>query len=137
MDFIIMTRQNAQMFITGPQVIKSVSGRSVSMDEVGGAEMHASVSGNVHLLADDDQHAIELTRRLLSYLPSNNTDDPPHDLHAEIDFGPDDGMDALVRSDPSDPMDMHAIARRVLDNGDLFRRFKSEVQQGSIDGMAE
>ena len=77
MDFIIMTRQNAQMFITGPQVIKSVSGRQVSMDEVGGAEMHASVSGNVHLLADDDRHAIELTRQLLSYIPSNNTEDPP------------------------------------------------------------
>ena len=120
MDFIIMTRQNAQMFITGPQVIKSVSGRNVSMEEVGGAEMHASVSGNVHLLADDDRHAIELTRRLLSYLPSNNTNDPPHDLRAQISYGPDEGMDALVRSDPSDPMDMHAIVRRVLDHHFLF-----------------
>ena len=120
MDFIIMTRQNAQMFITGPQVIKSVSGRNVTMDEVGGAEMHASISGNVHLLADDDRHAIELTRQLLSFLPSNNTMDPPHDLHAQIDYGPDDEMDALVRSDPSDPMDMHAIVRRVVDNGFLF-----------------
>ncbi|NVO14708.1 MAG: acyl-CoA carboxylase subunit beta [Rhodoplanes sp.] len=120
MDFIIMTRQNAQMFITGPQVIKAVSGRDVSMDEVGGAEMHASVSGNVHLLADDDRHAVELTRKLLSFFPSNNTEDPPHDPTPELDLEPDPGMDALVRSDASDPMDMHAIVRRVLDGGDLL-----------------
>lgn len=140
MDFIIMTRRNAQMFITGPQVIKSVSGRDVSMEDVGGAEMHASVSGNVHLLADDDRHAIELTRRLLSYLPSNNTEDPPHDPHTEIDFGADDGMDALVRSDPSEPMDMHGIVRRVLDGGELFEIHKNFAKNlivgfGRIEGI--
>jgi acetyl-CoA carboxylase carboxyltransferase component len=140
MDFIIMTRQNAQMFITGPQVIKSVSGRDVSMDEVGGADMHAAVSGNVHLLADDDLHAIELTRRLLSYLPSNNTEDPPHDLHFEIDYGADDEMDALVRSDPSEPMDMHAIVGQVLDGGDLFEIHKNFAKNliigfGRVEGI--
>jgi acetyl-CoA carboxylase carboxyltransferase component len=120
MDFIIMTKTNAQMFITGPQVIKAVTGKSVSMDDVGGAAMHASVSGNVHILADDDRHAIELTKKLLSYLPSNNTEDPPHFPGESIDCNPDPGMDALVRSDPSDPMDMHAIVRRILDGGELF-----------------
>ena len=58
MDFIIMTRHNAQMFITGPEVIKAVTGRTTTMDEVGGAEMHATVSGNVHFLAEDEHHAI-------------------------------------------------------------------------------
>ena len=58
MDFIIMTRHNAYMFITGPQVIKAVTGRDVSMDDVGGAEMHASVSGNVHFVAENDDDAI-------------------------------------------------------------------------------
>lgn len=140
MDFIIMTRQNAQMFITGPQVIKAVSGREVSVDEVGGAEMHAAVSGNVHLLADDDRHAIELTRRLLSYLPANNTDDPPHDPSSEIDYGPDDGMDALVRSDPSEPMDMHAIVQRILDNSELFEIQKNFAKNlivgfGRLEGI--
>ena len=94
-----MTRTNAQMFITGPQVIKAVTGREVSMDDVGGAAMHAAVSGNVHILADDDRHAIELAQQLLSYLPSNNTDDPPHMPRPEIDFDPDEGIDALVKSD--------------------------------------
>jgi acetyl-CoA carboxylase carboxyltransferase component len=120
MDFIIMTRQNAQMFITGPQVIKAVSGRKVSMEEVGGAEMHASVSGNVHILADDDRHAIELTKQLLSYLPSNNTEDPPHDPSAAMDCGPDPEITRLVQSDGSVPMDMHAIVRTLLDYGELF-----------------
>jgi acetyl-CoA carboxylase carboxyltransferase component len=82
--------------------------------------MHATVSGNVHILADDDRHAIELTRKLLSYLPSNNTEDPPHRPTPGIDCGGDRGLEALVRSDSSEPMDMHAIVRRVVDDGDLF-----------------
>ncbi|MEZ5786067.1 MAG: acyl-CoA carboxylase subunit beta [Xanthobacteraceae bacterium] len=140
MDFIIMTRQNAQMFITGPQVIKSVTGREVSMDDVGGAAMHAAISGNVHLLADDDQHAVELTRLLLSYLPGNNTEDPPHNPSKEIDYGADEGMDALVRSDPSEPMDMHAIVRRVLDGGDLLEIHKNFAKNmiigfGRVEGL--
>jgi acetyl-CoA carboxylase carboxyltransferase component len=119
MDFIIMTR-HAQMFITGPQVIKAVTGKNVAMEDVGGAVMHAAVSGNVHILADDDRHAIELTRKLLSYLPSNNTEDPPHRPTPALDCGGDGSMDTLVKSDPSEPMDMHAIVRCVLDDGDLF-----------------
>ena len=120
MDFIIMTRHNAHMFITGPQVIKAVSGREVAMDDVGGAVMHATISGNVHFVAEDDRDAIAITQRLLSFMPANNTEDPPHAPTPEIGFGPDDGMDALVQSDPSEPMDMHQIVRRVLDGGDLL-----------------
>ncbi len=80
MDWIIMTRHNAHMFITGPQVIKAVTGRDVSMDDVGGAVMHASVSGNVHFIAEDDRDAIAIAQKLLSFFPSNNTEDPPHNL---------------------------------------------------------
>ncbi len=120
MDFIIMTRSNAQMFITGPQVIKAVTGREVRMEDVGGADMHASVSGNVHFVAEDDREAIAIAQRILSFVPTNNTEDPPHDPHPELEVGPDAGMDALVQSDPSQPMDMHAIIRRVVDNGDLL-----------------
>ena len=139
MDFIIMTKTNAQLFITGPQVIKAVTGRDVTMDEVGGAAMHASVSGNVHLLAEDDRHAVALARELLGYLPSNNADDPPH-RPRDIDFGPDAGMDALVRSDPSEPMDMRAIIGRVLDDSRLFEIQASFagnllVGFGRLDGL--
>ncbi len=79
------------MFITGPEVIKAVTGRATSMDEVGSAEVHATVSGNVHFVAEDDCQAVALVKPLLSYLPANNTEDPPHILGADIDFTPDAG----------------------------------------------
>jgi acetyl-CoA carboxylase carboxyltransferase component len=120
MDFIIMRRDNAQMFITGPEVIKAVTGRFVSMDEVGGAEMHATVSGNVHFVADSDHHAIALVQSLLSYLPANNTEDPPHYLDLDISEEPDDGIDALIPDDPGEPLDMQAIIRRLVDQGVLL-----------------
>ena len=120
MDFVIMTRHNAYMFITGPQVIKAVTGRDVSMDDVGGAEMHASVSGNVHFVAENDDEAIRITHKLLSFLPSNNTEDPPHRITDDVLMDEDEGMNALAQSDPSEPMDMHGIIGRLVDNGDFL-----------------
>jgi acetyl-CoA carboxylase carboxyltransferase component len=120
MDFIIMTRENAQMFITGPQVIKAVTGKDVSMDDVGGAIMHASISGNVHFVAENDADAIVITQKLLSLLPSNNTEDPPHSLVEDVLLDEDEGMNGLAQADPSEPMDMHGIIRRLIDNGDFL-----------------
>lgn len=71
-----MTRKNSHMFLTGPEVIKAVTGRATTMEEVGSATMHSSVSGNVHFVAEDDQSAIALVKRILSFLPANNTEDP-------------------------------------------------------------
>ena len=120
MDFIVMTRKNSHMFLTGPEVIKAVTGRTTTMAEIGSAEMHASVSGNVHFIAEDDLHAIELVKRLLSYLPPNNTEDPPHDLSASIEQTQDHGIDDLIPADPSEPLDMQAVIRRLVDNGELL-----------------
>jgi acetyl-CoA carboxylase carboxyltransferase component len=120
MDFVIMTRHNAQMFITGPEVIKAVTGRATTMDEVGGAEMHASVSGNVHFLAEDEHHAVQLVHKLLSYLPSNNTEDPPHQLHADISLAPDEGMNDLIPDDVAEPMDVRGIIGRLVDGCDFM-----------------
>ena len=120
MDFVIMTRNNSHMFLTGPEVIKAVTGRTTTMAEIGGAEMHASVSGNAHFIAENDQHAIDLVRQILSYLPANNTEDPPHDLSAPIQDIPDRGIDDLIPANPSEPLDMQAIIRRLVDNGELF-----------------
>ncbi|MCB2100821.1 MAG: acyl-CoA carboxylase subunit beta [Rhodobacterales bacterium] len=125
MDFIIMTRHTAHMFITGPQVIKAVSGRETSMDEVGSADMHASVSGNVHFVAEDDAEAVAIARRLLSFLPTNNTEDPPHQPWPEMVLGPDDEMNELVAEDASEPMDVRPIIHRLVDDGDFM-----EVQTG-------
>ncbi|TVR82595.1 MAG: acyl-CoA carboxylase subunit beta [Rhodospirillales bacterium] len=120
MDFIIMTRQNAQLFITGPNVIKAVTGRQVTMEEVGGADMHASVSGNVHFVAETDREAIDIAKRILSFVPANNSEDPPHRPTPAVTMAEDPGMDKLAQSDPSAPMDMHGIVRRLVDNGDFL-----------------
>ncbi|TVQ40679.1 MAG: acyl-CoA carboxylase subunit beta [Geminicoccaceae bacterium] len=124
MDFIIMTEHNAYMFITGPEVIKAVTGRTTSLDEVGSAQMHASVSGNVHFVAADDHDAIRITKRLLSFLPSNNTEDPPHAPHPELDLSPDPDIEALIPDSSSAVMDVVPIIRRLLDDGDFL-----EVQE--------
>ncbi len=75
-DFIIQTRQ-AQMFITGPQVIKGVTGENVTAEQLGGPEAHMANSGVIHFIAEDDRHAVLLAQKLLSFLPSNNLEDPP------------------------------------------------------------
>ncbi len=120
MDFIVMTESNAHMFITGPEVIKAVTGRQTSMDEVGSAAVHATVSGNVHFVAKDDQHAVALVRKLLSYLPANNSLDPPHHLATDIDLVEDPEIEALIPETSSEPMDVSAVIRRIVDDGDFF-----------------
>ena len=120
MDFVIMTRNNAHMFLTGPEVIKAVTGRTTTMAEVGGAEMHATVSGNAHFIAEDDHHAIGLVKQLLSYLPANNTEDPPHHLDVDIDETEDPEMNDCIPNSPSDPLDMYAVIRRLVDHGEML-----------------
>ena len=135
MDFVIMTRRNARMFITGPEVIKAVTGRTVTMDEVGGAEMHASVSGNVHFLADDDAQAVGLVRRLLSYLPANNAEDPPHRPVTDFDETPDQAINDLIPDDSSMPMDVRPIIARLVDDGE-FLEVHAEFATNLIVGFA-
>jgi acetyl-CoA carboxylase carboxyltransferase component len=129
-DFIIMTEKNAQLFITGPQVIKAVTGREVTMEEVGGAIMHATVSGNVHFVANDDKHALDIARDLLSFLPSNNSEDPPHRPTPAVTMAEDPVMNKLAQSDPSVAMDMGAIVRRLVDDGHFL-----EVHAGFAKNM--
>jgi propionyl-CoA carboxylase beta chain len=78
MDFIIMVKGSANMFICGPEVIQAVTGQKCTMDEIGSAMAHASVSGNIHFVAENDADAVQIVKKLLSFLPSNNVMDPPH-----------------------------------------------------------
>lgn len=129
-DFIIMTRTNASMFICGPQVIQSVTGQKVTMEEIGSAEVHASVSGNVHFVAENDQDALHIATRLLSYLPSNNIADPPHVLDHPFDPTRDEALNDLVPDDSKSPYDVYAIIRRLVDDGDyleVHRDFASNI----------
>lgn len=120
MDFIIMTKQNAHMFITGPEVIKAVTGRACTMDEVGSAAVHAAISGNVHFVAEDDRHAIQIAKALLSYFPSNNTEDPPHRPTPDLSLEEDEGMSAILPEDSSEPMDVREVIKRLVDHGELL-----------------
>lgn len=120
MDFLIMVNKQANMFICGPDVIKAATGQTCTMDEVGSATAHASVSGNIHFVAQDDAHAIALAKKLLSFLPSNNILDPPHRLDRPLNLDPDPGMNELVPADSKSPLSVHAVIRRLVDEGDFF-----------------
>jgi propionyl-CoA carboxylase beta chain len=119
-DFIIMVNKSANMFICGPEVIKAATGESVTMDQVGSATVHATVSGNIHFVASDDAHAIELLKKLLSFLPSNNLQDPPHQIKGRPVNKPDPGMNKLVPEDAKEAIDVKAVINRLVDNDDFF-----------------
>lgn len=120
-DFIIQVEHEGQMFITGPSVIKQVTGEIVTSEELGGAESHSHYSGVVHFTAKNGTEAIELCRRLLSFLPSNNTEEPPYfpELASEI-MGPEDHFRNLIPDDPKEPYDMKNIILNVVCNADFL-----------------
>jgi len=122
-DFIIQTRQ-AQMFITGPSVIKSVTGESVTAEQLGGPEAHMTHSGVIHFIADDDNHAIALCQKLLSFLPSNNLEDPPQ-VEPDHNFESNIELDSIVPTDTKKGYDVREVITRIVDFGDFL-----EVQAG-------
>ncbi|MEM8570704.1 MAG: acyl-CoA carboxylase subunit beta [Pseudomonadota bacterium] len=119
-DFLIMTRENAHMFICGPEVIRAVTGQVTTMEEIGSADAHASVSGNIHFIAEDDADAIAIVHRLLSFLPSNNMSDPPHHLEPDLVLAEDPEIDGLVPEDSKTPFDCRAVITRLADGGDFL-----------------
>ncbi|MCA9264646.1 MAG: acyl-CoA carboxylase subunit beta [Planctomycetales bacterium] len=140
MDFLVMTRQNANMFICGPQVIKAATGTDCTMEEIGSAAANAAISGNVHFVADDDRHAMQIVTELLSYLPANNAEDPPHAPTSEISLSSDESMNRLVPEDPKGAMDMYDVIRRIVDTDrflEVHRDFATNiiVGFGRIDGV--
>jgi len=120
MDFIIMVKGTSQMFICGPEVIQAVTGQKTTMDEIGSPLAHASVSGNIHFIADNDAHAVQIARRLLSFIPANNLLDPPHRPTPQLDLSPDLEMEKLVPENAKEPLDIHKVISRLVDEGDFF-----------------
>ena len=135
MDFLIMIRGTANMFICGPEVIEAVTGQKCTMDEIGSAMTHASVSGNVHFIAEDDADAVRIVKRLLSYLPSNNVMDPPHNPSPVLDLRPDPVMNELIPDDSKMPMDILHIIARLVDGGDFFE-VMAEFAKNIVIGFA-
>jgi acetyl-CoA carboxylase carboxyltransferase component len=122
-DFIFMVKETAHMFITGPDVIKTVTGEEISFEELGGARTHASRSGLASFIAEDEEDCLRQVRYLLSFLPANNMEDPPS-------FAPTDDperripeLDSLIPDSPREPYDMKEVIRAVMDEGEFLEVF--------------
>ena len=114
-DFIAMVEGTSYMFVTGPNIVKSVTHEEVDAEQLGGAEVHNAVSGVAHFLSPSEPECLALLRRLLSYLPSNNLDDPPFLDTGDSPLREDADLDTLVPEQPNKPYDMRDVIRRVAD----------------------
>ncbi len=125
-DFTVMVDKTSHMFITGPDVIKTVTGEDVTMEDLGGAHTHNSKSGNAHYQGHDEDDAIEYVKALLSYLPQNNLEDPPAYNgypagDADLEFtDADRALDTLIPDSPNQPYDMHTVVESVLDDQEFL-----------------
>jgi propionyl-CoA carboxylase beta chain len=121
-DFVVMVDQTSHMFITGPDVIKTVTGEDVGMEELGGARTHNTTSGNAHHMAADEKDAFEYVKALLSYLPGNNLEEAPA-FPGEADLSvteEDRELDVLVPDSANQPYDMHKVIEHVVDDGEFL-----------------
>ena len=124
-DFTIMVEGTSYMFVTGPNVVKTVTHEEVDSEYLGGATTHTTKSGVAHLAARDEATALDHVRRLLSFLPQNNLEDPPRLATDDPVDRRDAALDAIVPNDPAKPYDMHDVIHRVVDDGEFF-----EIQPG-------
>jgi acetyl-CoA/propionyl-CoA carboxylase carboxyl transferase subunit len=122
-DFTFMVRETSHMFITGPDVIKTVTGEEVSFEELGGAMTHATRSGVASFVGEDDEDVLNRVRYLLSFLPSNNLEDPPAYASTDDPDRLDESLTHLIPDRAKEPYDMHEVIRRVLDDGEFLEIF--------------
>jgi len=123
-DFIIMTKEKSYMFITGPDVIRAVTHEEVTMEELGGAETHNTISGVAHFAAEDEEHVMAIIRELLSFIPSNNMEDPPFKETSDSSDRMDEKLNYIIPDDPNQPYDMKELITTILDDNYFF-----EVQE--------
>jgi len=134
-DFIIMVTKTSYMFVTGPKVIKAVTGEDVTFEELGGAEVHGTKSGVAHFVVDSEEEALELIKILLSYLPSNNLEDPPY-----VDTGDDpkrstEELENIVPVEPEKPYDVRDVINSVMDK-DTFLEVHALYAPNAVVGFA-
>lgn len=119
-DFIFMVEKTSQMFITGPDVIKTVTGETVTMEALGGADTHGRISGVAHFEASDEDDLNDQVRALLSFIPSNNLDDAPYEETGDDPLRESEKLETLVPEQSNKPYDMHEVIAEIVDNGDFF-----------------
>jgi len=119
-DFIFMVRNSSYMFVTGPDVVKTVTHEEVSFEELGGADTHASTSGVCHYVAENEADCLYMLRVLLSYLPQNNMEDPPFVPNSDDRLRTEEALDHIIPDDTSKPYDMREVIKLVVDDGVFF-----------------
>ena len=134
-DFIFMVNEKSHMFVTGPEVIKTVTHEEVTQEELGGANTHNSKSGVAHFNGSDEEQTIMMIRELLSFIPSNNLEDPPVKTTIDADERADESLQDIVPADPNKPYDMHEIIQKIIDNKH-FLEVQPQYAQNIIIGFA-
>jgi propionyl-CoA carboxylase beta chain len=134
-DFVFMVKNTSYMFVTGPSVVQTVTHESVSAEELGGASTHASRSGVAHFASANEVECLEGIRTLLTYLPSNNQDDPPLIPATDDERRQDEHLAAIVPSNPNKPYDMREVIRRVVDN-EIFFEVHAQYAENLLVGFA-
>ncbi|MFA6571115.1 MAG: acyl-CoA carboxylase subunit beta [Bacteroidota bacterium] len=127
-DFIIMVQKTSYMFVTGPKVVKTVTHEDLTSEELGGADVHASKSGVAHFVAENDMEAVEIVKKLMTYIPPNNAEDPPFypssDSHERVI----DELNYIVPANPNQPYDMKEVITKIADDGQFLEVHKHYAQ---------
>ncbi|MFQ6001281.1 MAG: acyl-CoA carboxylase subunit beta, partial [Anaerolineae bacterium] len=119
-DFIIMVQGTSYMFVTGPDVVKTVTHEEVTFEELGGAMVHNTESGVAHFIAQNEEECIQIIRQLLGYLPQNNLEDPPYVEPTDDPLRMEPALDTIIPDSPTKPYDMKEVIRLVVDDGEFF-----------------
>jgi acetyl-CoA carboxylase carboxyltransferase component len=134
-DFVLMTEENSYMFVTGPKVVKSVTGEDISTEDLGGADVHSRKSGVSHFKAENEEEGMMLIRKLLSYLPSNNLEEAPLFENTDPIIRLDDKLNSIVPDNPNMPYDMKDVIHGIVDN-DEFLEVHRHYARNIIVGFA-
>jgi propionyl-CoA carboxylase beta chain len=134
-DFIYMVRGTSYMFVTGPNVVKTVTHEDVTMDQLGGADVHAETSGVAHFAHDSELECLQAIRELFRYVPSNNLDDPPRGTGTDPRDRRDEALLDVIPDHPNKPYDMHDVLRRIVDDG-VFHEVQPAYAPNVLCGFA-
>ena len=127
-DFVFMVRGSSYMFVTGPDVVKTVTHEEVSLEELGGADIHSEKSGVCHIATDSEADTLRFIRKLLGYLPQNNMEDPPYLNDGDDPLRMDESLDMLVPDEPGKPYDIKDVIHSVVDHGHFFEIHENFAQ---------
>jgi propionyl-CoA carboxylase beta chain len=134
-DFTYMVRKTSYMFVTGPNVVKTVTHEDVTMEELGGADTHTATSGVAHFAHDSEPASLQAIRDLFAYIPSNNVDDPPRGRGTDPRDRRDEALLDVIPDNPNKPYDMHEVIRRIVDDG-VFYEVHAAFAQNILCGFA-